>query len=47
MTTGRVFRVLTTQQHRLPELAPVLQFLPVKDQPRLAARIAARTGARA
>jgi MOSC domain-containing protein YiiM len=47
MTTGRVFRVLTTQQYRLPELAPVLRFLPVKDQPRLAARIAARTGARA
>jgi MOSC domain-containing protein YiiM len=39
---GTVFRALTTQKHRLPELAPVLHFLPVKDQPGLAAKIAAR-----
>ena len=42
---GDVFRALTTQKHRLPELAPVLHLLPVKDQAALAAKIAARTGA--
>jgi MOSC domain-containing protein YiiM len=42
ITLGAAFRALTTQKHRLPELAPVLHHLPVKDQARLAARIAAR-----
>jgi MOSC domain-containing protein YiiM len=45
VTTGLTFRAFTTQQHRTPELAPALHFLPVKDQPKIAARIAARTGA--
>jgi MOSC domain-containing protein YiiM len=45
ITAGLAFRALTTEQHRLPELAPVLAHLPVKDQPKIAAKIAARTGA--
>jgi MOSC domain-containing protein YiiM len=45
VTTGLAFRALTTQKDRLPELAPALAHLPRKDQPKLAARIAARTGA--
>jgi MOSC domain-containing protein YiiM len=44
MSLGQVFRALTTQKHRLPELAPVLHLLPAKDQAGLAAKIAARTG---
>jgi MOSC domain-containing protein YiiM len=47
LTLGRVFRTLTTQKHRLPELAPVVHLMPVKDQTALAAKIAtrlARTG---
>jgi MOSC domain-containing protein YiiM len=39
ITTGRAFRLITTEQHRLAELAPALQFLPHKDQPKIAARI--------
>jgi MOSC domain-containing protein YiiM len=46
ITTGRAFRLLTTEQAQLPELVPALGFLPVKDQARIAARIAARVGAR-
>jgi MOSC domain-containing protein YiiM len=45
ITTGRAFRLITTEQHLLPELAPALEFLPVKDQPRIAARIAQLTEA--
>jgi MOSC domain-containing protein YiiM len=45
VSTGLTFRVFTTQKHRSAELAPALQFLPVKDQPKIAARIAARSGA--
>jgi MOSC domain-containing protein YiiM len=49
VTIGSAFRTLTTEQHRLPELAPALTYLPLKDQQRIAAkieaRIAARTGA--
>jgi MOSC domain-containing protein YiiM len=44
VTTGRTFRILTTQKSRVAELAPALHHLPVKDQPRLRARIEARTG---
>jgi len=47
ITVGEGFRIVTTEQARLPELEPVLGFLPVKDRPKLAQRIAARTGARA
>ena len=43
VTVGFTFRALTTQKHRLPDLLPALQYLPVKDQPKIAARIAART----
>jgi MOSC domain-containing protein YiiM len=42
VTTGRAFRIVTTQKHRVAELAPALAYLPVKDQPRLRARIDAR-----
>jgi MOSC domain-containing protein YiiM len=45
ITTGRAFRLVTTEQHRLPELAPALEFLPVKDQPKIAARISQLTEA--
>ena len=45
VTTGRAFRIFTTQKSRVAELAPALHHLPVKDQPKIAARIAARTGA--
>jgi MOSC domain-containing protein YiiM len=45
ITTGRAFRLLTSDQHRLPELAPALEFLPVKDQPKIAARISRLTEA--
>jgi MOSC domain-containing protein YiiM len=45
LTVGRAFRIVTTEQARLPELAPALPHLPLKDQPKLAAKIAARTAA--
>ena len=45
VTVGLLFRATTTQRRRLPEIAPALEHLPLKDQPKLAARIAARTGA--
>ena len=41
VTVGLLFRATTTQRRRLPEIAPALPFLPVKDQPKLAAGIAA------
>jgi MOSC domain-containing protein YiiM len=41
VTVGLLFRATTTQRRRLPEIAPALGHLPLKDQPRLAARIAA------
>jgi MOSC domain-containing protein YiiM len=44
VATGRTFRILTTQKSRVTELAPALHYLPVKDQPRVRARIEARTG---
>jgi MOSC domain-containing protein YiiM len=47
ITVETAFRITTTESKRLPELAPALAFLPVKDQPKLAAQIDARTGARA
>ena len=46
ITVERAFRVATTEKSRLPELTPALQFLPVKDQPKLKARIDARTAVR-
>jgi len=47
ITVGEAFRIVTTEQSRLPELAGALEHLPLKDQPGLARRIAARSGARA
>ena len=47
VTVGLLFRAMTTQRRRLPEIAPALDHLPLKDRPKLAARIAARTGASA
>jgi MOSC domain-containing protein YiiM len=44
VTVGQAFRMCTTEQSRLPELEPALRYLPVKDQPGLAAKIAKRTG---
>ena len=44
VTVGLLFRATTTQRRRLPEIAPALDHLPLKDRPKLAARIAARTG---
>jgi MOSC domain-containing protein YiiM len=46
VSTGLVFRAYTTQPYRLPELAPAVEFLPVKDQPKVTAKIAARAGSR-
>jgi MOSC domain-containing protein YiiM len=46
ISTGRCFRLLTTEQTRLPELEPALHHLPLKDQPRLREKIAGRTGTR-
>ena len=45
VTAGHAFRILTTQKYRVPELAPALSYLPIKAQPKIAQRIAARTGA--
>jgi MOSC domain-containing protein YiiM len=47
VTAGLAFRAFTTQKSRLPELAPALSHLPVKDRPRVAAKIEALTGVRA
>jgi MOSC domain-containing protein YiiM len=47
ITTGLAFRAFTTEQHRLPELAPVIGFLPIKDQPKITAKITAKLQARA
>jgi MOSC domain-containing protein YiiM len=46
ITVETAFRIATTEQARLPELAPALHHLPVKDQPKLRAKIDARTAAR-
>ena len=46
ITTGTAFRILSTEKHRLPELVPALAYLPLKDQPKIAAKIGARTGVR-
>jgi MOSC domain-containing protein YiiM len=46
LTVETAFRITTTQKARLPELAPAIHFLPVKDQPKLAAQIDRRLAAR-
>ena len=45
VTTGLLFRATTTQRSRLPEVAPALAYLPVKDQPKVAAKIERRLAA--
>jgi MOSC domain-containing protein YiiM len=45
VTTGLLFRAYTTAKARLPEVAPALGHLPVRDRNKVAARIAARTAA--
>ena len=45
ITVGAGFRIVMNQPSRLPELAPALEFLPVKDQPKLTARIEQRLAA--
>ncbi len=45
ITVETAFRIVMTQKSRLPELEPALPHLPVKDQPRIAAKIAARVAA--
>jgi MOSC domain-containing protein YiiM len=47
ITVETAFRIATTERSRLPELAPAVRYLPVKDQPKFSAKIAARTGTRA
>jgi MOSC domain-containing protein YiiM len=47
VTVGDAFRIVTTEQSRLPELAPALEFLPHRARPQMAKRIAARSAARA
>ena len=42
ITVETAFRIATTQKHRLPELAPALEYLPLKAQPKLGAKIQAR-----
>jgi len=46
ITVGEGFRITMSHSSRLPELAPALHHLPVKDQPKLAARIEQRLAAR-
>jgi MOSC domain-containing protein YiiM len=46
ITTGRAFRLLTTEQADLPELEPAVRYLPIKDQARVQAKIDARSGVR-
>jgi MOSC domain-containing protein YiiM len=46
ITVGEGFRITMNHSSRLPELAPALRFLPVKDQPKVAARIEKRLAAR-
>ncbi|MGY1642055.1 MOSC domain-containing protein [Geodermatophilus sp. SYSU D00703] len=45
VTVGLAFRAYTTQKHRLPELSPAVRYLPERTRDKVAAKIAARTGA--
>jgi MOSC domain-containing protein YiiM len=47
ITVESAFRIAMTEKSRLPELAPALQYMPVKDQPKLAAKIEKRLAAQA
>jgi MOSC domain-containing protein YiiM len=46
ITVERGFRIAMTEKSRLPELEPALRYLPIKDQPKIAAKIATRVGVR-
>ena len=45
VTTGLAFRALTTQKYRLPQLAPAIAHLPLRDQPGVTAKIEKRLAA--
>jgi MOSC domain-containing protein YiiM len=45
LTVGEGFRITMNHSSRLPELAPALRFLPVKDQAKVSARIEKRLAA--
>jgi MOSC domain-containing protein YiiM len=47
ITVETAFRIVTTEKARLPELAPAVPFLPVRNRAKLAARIERRLAARA
>jgi MOSC domain-containing protein YiiM len=47
ITVGTAFRIAMTDRSRLPELAPAVVFLPVKDRPKLTQQIQKRLAARA
>jgi MOSC domain-containing protein YiiM len=47
ITVETAFRIVMTEKSRLPELASVVQFLPVKARPKLAAKIEKRLTAQA
>jgi MOSC domain-containing protein YiiM len=47
VTTGLAFRAFTTEKYRLPELAPALAYLPVKNRPKIAAKIETQMATRA
>jgi MOSC domain-containing protein YiiM len=47
VTTGSAFRILTTQKHRIGELAPALQYLPDRARPKVTAALSDRSGASA
>jgi MOSC domain-containing protein YiiM len=47
ITVETAFRIAMNQRSRLPELAPAVQFVPVKDQPKLSEKIEKRLAAQA
>jgi MOSC domain-containing protein YiiM len=47
ITIGLAFRAFTTEQHRLAELAPARDALPVRNRPKVDAAVTERTGATA
>ena len=47
ITVGEAFRIATSQQSRLPELAPAVRYLPLRAQAKMSARIEARVAATA
>jgi MOSC domain-containing protein YiiM len=45
ITVETAFRIAMTEKSRLPELAPAVRYLPLRAQPKMAAKIAARSAA--